>query len=630
MSVKGVCFFDCWDACAVIFENKDKLIAKPDSSNPYVRGFLCQRFSRFLRERQSERRISYPMIKKDGEFKRISWDEALDLLSNKLKELKREGKEWKVVLGVNTGNAGIVMRLSSLRFFSLYGEITLMDGNLCDDAGNFAHELDFGKCFNHPPEQIAESKVAIIWGRNPARTNIHFIPLIELAREKGTFVYLIDPVKTETANFVDKYIQVKPGSDIYLALAIAKAILENGWEDKKFISERSSNFEDFKRILNNWTIEDLSRMCDVNPEDISEIARKISFEKPASIWLGMGAQHYSHGVSTFRAIDAISALSGNLGLRGGGVSFSHYSVTSFDISWAYPKNRFKLIPKARIASEFEKELPEVLWIQSFNLFNQTQNTKELKEIAERIPLKVVIDFRWNETTKLADLILPCATYLEKEDIRGSFWSPIIGYLPKIFEPLGEALPEWEIYKKLAEALGFGDEFGKLEDIMELTFSKLKPTGISLSLLKERGWIKSPLFPEVPFEDGKFLTEDGKFHFLRELKLPKVRKLKEGQFFLITPKSIARNNSQRPIDFEEKPPICLINPIWRERYPSEEGYILSEKGKIKVRLRFDPRVRPDTLVVDQGCSGINDLSPEGLAEDGRGATFFETIVSISEG
>lgn len=627
METKGVCFFDCWDACGVIFEREKGLLPKADASNPYTRNFLCQRFYGFLKDRESERRILHPMMRKKGTFVKVSWSDALKVISEKLKELKEKGKEGKLVLGVNTGNAGIFMRLCSVRFFSLYGKITFLSGNLCDDAGNRAHELDFGACINHPPEQILESKTAIIWGRNPARTNIHMIPFVREARERGTKVYLIDPVKTETASFVDRHIQIRPGSDIYLALAISKVIVKEGWEDKRFLERSTEGFEDFKRILNEWKLEDLSYMCDVSLNDIYDLSKRLAFEKPASLWLGMGAQHYSHGVSTFRAIDALSAITGNLGIRGGGVSFSHYSVTSFDMSWTKPLHSFKSIPTARVASEFKEDPPEVLWVQNFNLFNQTQNTGELKEIAKNIPLKVVLDFRWNETTSLADIILPCATYLEKEDVRGSFWSPIIGFLPKIFEPKGEAKPEWDIYKELSRELGFERDFGELEDVMEVAFSKLKGYGITPSKLRESGWLRSPLFPEVPFENGVFLTSDNKFHFPDTLRLPELKHPEDYPFTLITPKSLKRNNSQRPMNYEERPPTCLINTTWKERYPFEEGWIVSKKGRIKVRFKFDHNVRLDTLIIDQGISGINDLCEENLAEDGRGASFFETKVRI---
>ncbi|KUK13924.1 MAG: molybdopterin-dependent oxidoreductase [Synergistetes bacterium] len=627
MKLKGVCFADCWDACAIEFEKNRAITLKPDPLNPYTRNFLCQRIYRFLKDKESERRILFPLIREKGEFKKASWKEVLDLIAEKLRDLKREGKEDSIVLGVNTGNAGLLQRLSAVRFFSTYGKITLMEGNLCDDAGNFAHELDFGACFNYPPESILESKTAIIWGRNPARTNIHFIPFIEEARKRGTFIYLIDPIKTETANFVSKHISVKPGSDIYLAMAIAKVILENKWEDKEFIKSKTRGFETFKRLLDNWGLRELSEKCDVALEDIQELAKRLSFEKPVSIWQGMGAQHYSHGTSTFRVINALSAITGNLGIKGGGVSFSHYSTTSFDMNWTKGKHEFNTIPKASVASAFKRKTPEVLWIQSFNLFNQTQNTGELKELAKKIPLKVVIDFRWNETTELADVILPCATYLEKEDIRGSFWSPVIGYLPKIFEPKGEAMDEWSIYKELSKRLGFEREFGNLEEAMDEAFSKLKPFGITPALLKEKGWIISPLFPKIPFENGSFLTSDKKFRFAEELKFPKENISEEYPFTLISPKSLTRTNSQRPIEREIKLVTCLINPIWKEKYPFEEALLVSPKGSLKVKLVYSPKVRPDVLSIDQGDTGINDLCEERLAEDGRGASFFETRVRI---
>lgn len=628
MDFKGVCFFDCWDACGIIFKKEEDLKIFPDSSNPYTRNFLCQKIYKFLKDRESDERILYPMIRRNNIFKRISWDNALDIISEELKDLKDKNKEDLLVLGINTGNTGII-RFSALRFFSLYGEITLMDGSLCDDAGEFAQELDFGICINCPPENILESKTAIIWGRNPARTNIHFIPFIESARKRGTFVYLIDPIKTETEKFVDKFIQVKPGRDIYLALAIAKVILKEGWEDRKFIENFTYGFEKFKNILDKFSIEELSQNCDISIKDIYEISERIAKDKPVSIWLGMGAQHYSHGVSTFRVIDALSAITGNLGVKGAGVSFSHYSTYSFDLSWTKPKYDFNLIPKAKLVSEFKNKLPEVLWIQGFNLFNQTQNTKELREISKNIPLKVVLDFRWNETTRLADIILPTATYLEKEDIRGSFWNSIIGYMPKIFENRGESLSEWEIYKKLSKRMGFEKELGDFYEIMNLSLRKLNLFGIDLSLLKEKGWLKSPLFPEIPFENGIFLTEDKKFHFIDSLPFLNMKISQEYPFILITPKSLTRINSQRPMDYKKDLPICLIHPIWKNYYPFEEGYVVSPKGRLKVKFVFDPKVRPDTLCINQGGEGINDLCDEKLAEDGRGASFFETYVRIEE-
>ncbi|AXU74469.1 formate dehydrogenase [Clostridioides difficile] len=317
------CTLDCHDCCKFNVYTKGNNVVKieGDKNHPYTKGFICKKGMAHLDRLNHKDRIKTPMLKVDGVWKEISFDKAIEIMAEKLTYYK-EKYTSKSVMHYDQYGSGSVLKYIGDIFFNFYGGVSRQKGGPCWSAGMHAQKYDFGIARSHAIEDMLNSKSIFVWGKNPAYTTIHTMQIIKKAKEKGIKIVVIDPIYTKTAQIADKYVQVNPGTDGALAIAMAKIIVEDKLYDEEYINSYVIGFEEYKKYLYSLELSFLIDECGVKENDIRELV-DLYTNKYSSINVGYGLQKYKNGGNTIRAIDALSAITSQIGFSGGGVNYAN-------------------------------------------------------------------------------------------------------------------------------------------------------------------------------------------------------------------------------------------------------------------------------------------------------------------
>ncbi|AXU26766.1 TPA: molybdopterin-dependent oxidoreductase [Clostridioides difficile] len=317
------CTLDCHDCCKFNVYTKGNNVVKieGDKNHPYTKGFICKKGMAHLDRLNHKDRIKTPMLKVDGVWKEISFDKAIEIMAEKLTYYK-EKYTSKSVMHYDQYGSGSVLKYIGDIFFNFYGGVSRHKGGPCWSAGMHAQKYDFGVAKSHAIEDMLNSKSIFVWGKNPAYTTIHTMQIIKKAKEKGIKIVVIDPIYTKTAQVADKYVQVNPGTDGALAIAMAKIIVEDKLYDEEYINSYVIGFEEYKKYLYSLELSFLIDECGVKENDIRELVALYT-NKYSSINVGYGLQKYKNGGNTIRAIDALGAITGQIGFSGGGVNYAN-------------------------------------------------------------------------------------------------------------------------------------------------------------------------------------------------------------------------------------------------------------------------------------------------------------------
>ncbi|MCJ0223651.1 molybdopterin-dependent oxidoreductase [Clostridioides difficile] len=317
------CTLDCHDCCKFNVYTKGNNVVKieGDKNHPYTKGFICKKGMAHLDRLNHKDRIKTPMLKVDGVWKEISFDKAIEIMAEKLTYYK-EKYTSKSVMHYDQYGSGSVLKYIGDIFFNFYGGVSRHKGGPCWSAGMHAQKYDFGVAKSHAIEDMLNSKSIFVWGKNPAYTTIHTMQIIKKAKEKGIKIVVIDPIYTKTAQIADKYVQVNPGTDGALAIAMAKIMVEDKLYDEEYINSYVIGFEEYKKYLSSLELSFLIDECGVKENDIRELV-DLYTNKYSSINVGYGLQKYKNGGNTIRAIDALGAITGQIGFSGGGVNYAN-------------------------------------------------------------------------------------------------------------------------------------------------------------------------------------------------------------------------------------------------------------------------------------------------------------------
>ncbi|MCB4303229.1 molybdopterin-dependent oxidoreductase [Clostridioides difficile] len=317
------CTLDCHDCCKFNVYTKGNNVVKieGDKNHPYTKGFICKKGMAHLDRLNHKDRIKTPMLKVDGVWKEISFDKAIEIMAEKLTYYK-EKYTSKSVMHYDQYGSGSVLKYIGDIFFNFYGGVSRHKGGPCWSAGMHAQKYDFGVAKSNAIEDMLNSKSIFVWGKNPAYTTIHTMQIIKKAKEKGIKIVVIDPIYTKTAQIADKYVQVNPGTDGALAIAMAKIIVEDKLYDEEYINSYVIGFEEYKNYLYSLELSFLIDECGVKENDIRELV-DLYTNKYSSINVGYGLQKYKNGGNTIRAIDALGAITGQIGFSGGGVNYAN-------------------------------------------------------------------------------------------------------------------------------------------------------------------------------------------------------------------------------------------------------------------------------------------------------------------
>lgn len=661
----SACPLNCWDACSfhVNIDQQEVRSIAGNHDHPVTQGKICGR-GRLLAERtNSPQRILHPLKKWNREWIQISWDQALDEIALKMKEAKEKFGPRAVMHSHDYSNNGLLKCLDQ-RFFNCFGGLTEVVGSLCWGAGIAAQKWDFGNAYSHAPDDIENSKRIVVWGRNAANTNMHLFIRLQNMKKKGVPITVIDPIHHTTAKLADHYVCIKPGMDGWLALGIIKTILNNGWEDKHFIDNYTEGFQDLVELASNISIEEIEKAADVSRETIQELADTYK-SGPTSTFLGLGMQRYKNGGNTIRLIDALAAISGNVGIPGGGCNYGNLAVGE-----SFSKEKLTLPERRKEVRQFTrvnqaenilgaKELPvEVLFITRSNPLTQVPDTNRVRKAFESVPTVVAVDQYMTDSAAISDYVLPCTTVFEEEDIYyASMYHHYMNYGKKLVPPKGEAKSDREIWKMLAERLGFGDDFKyTTDDFLEMGLQSLNKYGITLEKLKKEQFIELPVDP-VPWKDRHFQTPTGKYEFTSTLALQEG--FSDGKIKLIYPEESEVNLPEHTKQFPYQ--LLTIHPLRSNHSQSyhligslqsitvhvsdsiadfkgiTEGdmvEIYNKRGRVRGKAKIIKNGHPNVINVDEGQwqrfgGSINVLTPSGESDLGQGSTFYDCKVDIEK-
>ncbi|MBI3327688.1 MAG: molybdopterin-dependent oxidoreductase [Nitrospinae bacterium] len=608
-TIRTTCTRDCPDTCAVLAQVETGRVVKlaGDPLHPITRGFLCKKTYQYPSRVYSDRRILHPLKRTKSGWTRITWDEAFDTLAALLTRLKAQDGPLAALHYQSAGSMGLLKALNS-RFFNLWGGVTEAAGSLCAGAGIAGQLKSYGAIRSHPPADLLHSRTILMWGRNPSVTNVHMLPFLKEAKARGARVVVIDPRRSETVKYADQHVPLKPGGDAYLAMGLAQSLLQQGLVDWEFITAATANFPEFKRFLEGLDRQLVLDKTGLSPAAIATLARLYGTQKPGSIHLGMGPQRWMAGAEVFQLIDALAALSGNIGVPGGGVNYSSRLPSLLDLSWLAENTsaakRFVLRPTiGRDLLHTHDPTIRLAWICGANPVTQALNSDLVREALARIECCVVSDVYLTDTAQYAHLFLPTTTFLEEEDlVVTDWWHSYFGYVRPVIPPCGEAKSDLEMFQSLAGRLGFGAEMaGSPGDWIARLIAPMQGYGITLDRLMAEGWVRHPLAEEVPFAERKFSTRSGKFEFLAHWDEAE-RPMAHYPLYLLTAKLTNRLNSQVLDNERDLLPHARVHPQVLAEAGLTEGeaaVVESPYGSMRVRVRADAQQRRDTVFTEQG-------------------------------
>jgi anaerobic selenocysteine-containing dehydrogenase len=659
--LKSACPLNCWDSCGLLVrvENNKVIKVEGDPSHPITKGKICGRGRMLEARTNSPERLLYPLKKVNGEFQQISWNQALDEISLKLKEIKEQYGSTAVLHSHDYANNGVLKNLDQ-RFFNGYGGVTELYGSLCWGAGIEAQKWDFGDAYGHEPEDVLNSKNIIIWGRNVARTNMHFYEKLLEAKKRGGKIYVIDPLYNATAKIADKYISVKPGMDGLLAAGIIKEILRLGMEDRGFIDQFTNGFEDLENLIHTISIEKISEMTEVPIETIHTLAKAFA-DRPTSTFMGLGLQRYKNGGNTIRLIDALVAVSGNIGIAGGGANYANLQVgQSFDVANLTKSDRktshrqFSIMKQAEeVLAAIDPEIKMII-VTCGNPLTQVPDSSIVEKAFSSVSTLVVMEQFMTDTAQLADYVLPTTTSFEEEDIYySSMYHHYVNYGPKLVSEPGEAKSDLWVWAQLAERLGFGDDFKFSRDqLLQLSLQSLAEKGKTLDELKEKSSLELPI-KRVPWQDFQFKTTSGKYEFTSmnkgeegklKLAVPEESKWNNSElaekfpYNLLTIHPLRSNHSQNYHLFSKAPQLKIeaAENIAADKH-LEDGDLVrvwNNRGEVKGYLSILPKAHANTINIDEGVwkkfgGSVNALTPSGESDNGLGSTLYDCLVNIEK-
>lgn len=659
--LKSACPLNCWDSCGfhVTVENNKIIKVEGDPSHPITKGKICGRGRMLETRTNSPERLLHPLKKVNGEFKQISWDQALDELALKLKEIKDQYGSTAVLHSHDYANNGILKNLDQ-RFFNRYGGVTEIYGSLCWGAGIEAQKWDFGDAYGHEPNDVLHSKNIIIWGRNVARTNMHFYEMLLEAKKKGAKILVIDPLFNATAKIADKYISVKPGMDGLLAAGIIKEMLRLGLEDREFIDQHTHGFRDVEKLIASISLEKVSKMTEVPIETIQFLAEAFA-NRPTSTFMGLGLQRYKNGGNTIRLIDALVAISGNIGISGGGANFANLQVgQSFDVAnltLGSRKSSHRLFSIMKQAEEVLAAVdPEIkmIFVTCGNPLTQVPDSSIVEKAFSSVSTLVVVEQFMTDTARLADYILPTTTSFEEDDFYySSMYHHYVNYGPKLVSAPGEAKSDLWIWTQLAERLGFGDDFNySREQWLGMALQSLAEKGMTLNQLKERHTLKLPVKP-IPWSDFQFKTPSGKYEFTSmskgdegklKLAVPEESKWSNPElaekfpYNLLTIHPLRSNHSQNYHLFTKAPKLKVevAENIAADKHLKNGDFVRvwNIRGEVKGYISILPKVHPNTINIDEGIwksfgGSVNNLTSSRESDNGLGSTLYDCLVNLEK-
>lgn len=635
---RTACPRDCPDACGLIvtIENGQVVRLQGDPDHPITQGFICGRTARYTERQNSPERLSKPLLRraKGTDFEEISGDEALDLIAERMLRYRQESGGASILQYRCGGSLGIMKHVGDY-FFEKFGPVTVKSGDVCAGAGAAAQLTDFGVCDSSDVFDFHNSRTIVLWGKNVFVSSIHLIPELKKARSNGAKIVLIDPVHHQTTSIADIYIQSRPGTDAAIAMGIARWLFEHNAVDTT-AADYCDHLEQFRSLAYSKSVEQWAGIADITPGQLQELAEAYS-NGPTCSMIGWGLQRRRHGAATIRTIDALAAVSGNIGIAGGGASFYFVRRDSFDFSFADPAAAPRRISEpllGQVILEAGNPPIRMAWIWGANPVAMLPDSETVAAALRTREFTVVVDPFMTDTAKCADLVLPTTTFLEEDDLVGSYGHHYLAEVNSVVDPPDGVLSDHDIFRELSRRLGIADNFDvDAGEWKKRLLRKLERAGITLDSFR-KGYVRNPFTSDVLFADRTFNTSTGRINLIHELHPDLTTKTAGAQLHVTALSTGKSQASQWPSRTQTGPADAVVNPESVPGYlDGDEVTLSTDRGSLHVRLHFDQRQRTDVILMEKGgwhSSGrsANALIHAEVTDDGECAVYYDTPATIS--
>jgi anaerobic selenocysteine-containing dehydrogenase len=532
-TVRGACPHDCPDTCATLTEVRDGRAVRfaADPAHPITRGWLCAKVRPYLERVYAPDRLLYPQRrvgpKGSGEFERISWDEAIGEITERWKRILAEDGGAAILPYSYSGTLGLLqLRVCNARLWNRMGASGLQR-SICGAAAEAAVRATYGARLAPDYTDMAQSRLLLVWGHNPACTSPHAMPHIREAQRNGAYVVVIDPHRTLTARSADEYIQPRPATDAALALGLMHVLFREGLHDEEWLRAHSVGWEELRDRARGYPPERVAEITGISAERIVALARRYGTTKPAMLKFSDGINRHGNGGQTVRALACLPAVVGQVGVRGGGLFYSTGDYVTWDADAVGHAGECPPVPRvvnmnrlgAALTGEVSDPPIRSLYVFCANPVTSTPNTARVLEGLRRDDLFTVVhDLFLTDTARFADIVLPATSQLEHLDVHKAYGHRYLQCNDPALAPLGEAKSNWDVMRLLAEALGYTEPWLResaevaLEGVLNATRAA-NPllAGVTLERLRAEGTVPLgiPAGQTVPFADGRFPTPSGK-------------------------------------------------------------------------------------------------------------------------
>lgn len=660
-SKRSVCPYDCPDTCGLMISVQNGRVDSiaGDPQHPFTRGTLCPKMTHYERTVHSPMRLTSPLIrcgaKGEGAFRPASWAEAISHIADRWRQIIKTYGAEAILPYSYAGTMGQVQRNCGHPFFYRLGASRL-ERTICSSSKDAGWKAVMGNTLVMHPDEVTASDLVIIWSLNAVATNIHFLSGLREAKKRGAQVWLIDTYATPTAKLADRVFLTRPGSDGALALGMMHVLAREGLVNQAFIKEHVQGYDDFAaKVLPSYPPEKVSEITGLPAATIEGMARLYAKARAPFIRLGSGLCRYGNGSMTVRTVSCLPALTGAWTKAGGGVMVNLGTGAALDTAVVTREDFLRSPTRVVNMNQLGQALTELTGPPIMSLYVYHSNpaaiapdqNKVLAGLAREDLFTVVHERFMTDTARYADVILPATTSVEHSDIYRSYGHYCVQLARPAIAPVGEAKSNWEVFRLLAEAMGFTEPFFKqtAENLIETMLASPSPWLAKTDLGKLRAGeaVELPLAPDYKLA---FKTPSGKIEILNQTDPePLPRYLPphgdDAPFWLMTaPTPIMLNSSfcERSDLLAGQVMTLQMNPADAAAKGLADGgrvVAFNERGEVTFILRVTSGVPTGVIVAEgvwwlkdaPGSRSVNALTSQRLTDRAAGSTFYDTKVDV---
>jgi anaerobic selenocysteine-containing dehydrogenase len=657
-TVQTACPLDCPDSCSLSVTVERGAVVEITGSHaaPSTEGYICGKVRRFDRRVYHQDRLQHPAVrtgpKGSGVFSRVSWDEALDLIAQRMTEAReRFGAESVLPYHYGGSNGVLTNDFIDARFFRRFGASRLAR-TLCAAPTGAAAVGMYGRMPGVAYEDYAHARLIIVWGCNPSASGIHLVPHIKKAQKAGAKLVVVDPRRTPLARLADRHLAVRPGTDLPVALALVRELFASGRADLTFLGQHATGVDALRAAAEPWTMDRAAGEAGIDAADLAQVAEWYGTIAPAVIRCGWGQERNRNGGSATLAILALPAIAGKFGVRGGGYTMSNSSAWGIQAEAlidapAPPVRTVNMNQLGRALLEYQAPPVSVLFVYNCNPVATVPDQNRVRRGLLREDLFTVVHEQiMTDTAKFADVLLPATTFLEQYDIAKGYGAYHLHLVQPAIAPVGESRSNTEVFHDLARRLGLpADEpdLGDTSSLLDLT-ARL-PEVQAAAILEGRPAAAPGDGTPVQFVDVHPRTPDGRIHLS-----PGGLDAPRGLYDYATdpgttrhPLSLISPASSHTISStlgELRPGVARLKMHPDDAAPraiadGDPVRVFNDLGEVHCEANVTPEVRPGTASLPKGLwsrstlngATANALVPDTLTDFAGGACFNDARVQV---